>query len=89
MLRIAIQLALAMMTAALLLNLYRLLRGPRAVDRVIALDTAYINTVALLVLLGVVRGTAIYFEAAVVIALLGFVGTIALCKFLLRGALIE
>jgi multicomponent K+:H+ antiporter subunit F len=89
MLTIAIQLALAMMTTALLLNLYRLLRGPRAVDRVIALDTAYINTVAMLVLLGVVRGTTLYFEAAVIIALLGFVGTIALCKFLLRGALIE
>jgi multicomponent K+:H+ antiporter subunit F len=89
MLRVAIQIALAMMTMALLLNLIRLLRGPRAVDRVIALDTAYINTVALLVLLGVMRGTTLYFEAAVVIALLGFVGTIALCKFLLRDALIE
>lgn len=89
MLRVAIQIALAMMTMALLLNLFRLLRGPRAVDRVIALDTAYINTVALLVLLGVMRGTTLYFEAAVVIALLGFVGTIALCKFLLRGSLIE
>jgi multicomponent K+:H+ antiporter subunit F len=89
MLTLAVQIAFAMMATALLLNLYRLLRGPRAVDRVIALDTAYINTVAMLVLLGVWRSSTLYFEAAVVIALLGFVGTLALCKFLLRGALVE
>jgi multisubunit Na+/H+ antiporter MnhF subunit/multisubunit Na+/H+ antiporter MnhE subunit len=89
MLTLAVQIAVAMMATALLLNLYRLLRGPRAVDRVIALDTAYINTVALLVLLGVWRSSALYFEAAVVIALLGFVGTLALCKLLQRGALVE
>ena len=82
-------LALAMMAAALVLNVWRLLRGPSAADRIVALDTAYINTVALLVLLGVVRDSTLYFEAALLIALLGFVATAALSKFLMRGEVIE
>ncbi|MBA3890931.1 MAG: K+/H+ antiporter subunit F [Gemmatimonadaceae bacterium] len=81
--------ALAMMTLALILNVYRLLRGPTQPDRIVALDTAYINTVALLVLLGIVRDSVLYFEAALLIALLGFIGTVALCKFVLRGDVIE
>jgi multicomponent K+:H+ antiporter subunit F len=89
MLTTAIRIAFAMMTVAIVLNLWRLIRGPSAVDRVFALDTAYINTVALLVLLGIGRATTLYFEAAAVIAALGFVGTIALCKYLLRGSIIE
>jgi len=86
---LAARAALAMMTVALALNFWRLLRGPTAPDRVVALDTMYINTVALLVLLGIVRGSALYFEAALLIALLGFVGTVALCKFVLRGDIME
>lgn len=82
-------LALAMMAAALVLNVWRLLRGPSAADRIVALDTAYINTVALLVLLGVVRDSTLYFEAALLIALLGFVGTVALCRYVLRGDVVE
>lgn len=89
MLRTAAALALAMMVAALALTVWRLVRGPSAADRVLALDTANINTVALLVLLGIVRDSALYFEAALLIALLGFVGTVALCKFVLRGDLVE
>ena len=89
MLSLAIQLALAMLMAALVLNLWRLLRGPSVIDRVVALDTMYINTVALLVLLGVQRGSSLYFEAALLIAMVGFVGTVALCKFVLRGNIIE
>ena len=81
--------ALAMLALALVLNVYRLLRGPTAADRIAALDTAYINTVALLVLLGIVRDSSLYFEAALLIALLGFVGTVALCKFVLRGDVVE
>jgi multicomponent K+:H+ antiporter subunit F len=81
--------ALAMMALALVLNLWRLLRGPSPVDRIAALDTMYINTVALLVLLGILRQSSLYFEAAVLIAILGFVGTVALCKFLMRGEIIE
>jgi multicomponent K+:H+ antiporter subunit F len=89
MIATVIPFAFAMMAAALLLNMLRLLRGPSVVDRVVALDTMYINTVALLVLLGIWRSSNLYFEAAMVIAMLGFVGTIALCKFLLRGRIIE
>ncbi len=89
MIAVAARIALAMMTVALALNFWRLLRGPTAPDRIVALDTMYINTVALLVLLGIVRGSALYFEAALLIALLGFVGTVALCKFVLRGDIME
>lgn len=85
----ASRIALAMMAVALLLNLWRLLRGPSAADRVVALDTMYVNTLALLVLLGVWRGSPLYFEAGLVIAMLGFVGTVALFRYLLRGRIVE
>jgi len=81
--------AAAMIVIAMGCNMWRLLRGPDAVDRVLALDTLYINAVALLVLTGIVYGKSIFFEAAIIIALLGFVGTVALAKFLLRGDIIE
>ena len=74
---------------ALLLNLYRLLRGPGLADRILALDTLYVNAIGLLVLAGVAQGNALYFEAALVIALLGFAGTVALAKYALRGDLVE
>ena len=74
---------------ALLLNAWRLLRGPGIPDRILALDTLYINALALLVLLGVWQGTDLYFEAALMIAMLGFVGTVVLCKYLLRGDVAE
>ena len=78
-----------MLIIAMGCNLWRLLRGPDAVDRVLALDTLYINAVGLLVLTGVAYGKELYFEAAILIALLGFVGTVSLAKFLLRGDIIE
>lgn len=89
MLTYAIWLAVAMLTAAMFLNLGRLLRGPDVLDRVVALDTLYVNTVGLLLLLGIGLDTQTYFEAAVLIALMGFVGTVALAKFVLRGDVIE
>jgi multicomponent K+:H+ antiporter subunit F len=89
MMATAMYIAFAFMSLALLLNLYRLLRGPATVDRVIALDTMYVNTIAVLVLLGVWRGSSLYFEAGLIIAMLGFVGTVALCKFLLRDRIVE
>ncbi len=76
-------------TLALLLTLYRLLRGPGLADRILALDTLYINSLALLVAVGILFGTALFFEAALVIAALGFVGTVALSKFVLRGDIVE
>lgn len=89
MLTAAVSLAFLFLGVALLLCGWRLLRGPDATDRILALDTLYINAVAAIVLYGVLTGRAEFFEAALVIALLGFVSTMALAKFLLRGDIIE
>ena len=89
MLTIAVTIAFICIAASLLLNFYRLLRGPSMPDRILALDTMYINTTALLVLFGIHLGLTVFFEAALLIALMGFVGTVALCKYLLRGDIIE
>lgn len=89
MLHSAITIAFALVSAAVALNFWRLLRGPSAPDRILALDTLYVNTIALLVLLGIKLSSALYFEAALLIALMGFVGTVALCKYLLRGDIME
>jgi multicomponent K+:H+ antiporter subunit F len=74
---------------AMVLAVYRLLRGPRAQDRVLALDTLYVNAMLLAVTFGMRTGTLLYFEAALLIGMLGFVSTAALAKFLLRGEVIE
>ncbi len=76
-------------TIALSLAGWRLLRGPTLADRILALDTLYVNSVALLILVGMLFGTVIYFEAALIIAMMGFVSTVALSKYLLRGDIIE
>jgi multicomponent K+:H+ antiporter subunit F len=68
---------------------FRVLRGPRAQDRVLGFDTLYVNAMLLLLTFGIRSGNTLYFEAALAIALLGFVGTVALAKFLLRGEVIE
>ena len=78
-----------MLLIAMGCNMWRLLIGPDVTDRVLALDTLYINAVALLVLTGAVSGKQLFYEAAILIALLGFVGTVSLAKFLLRGDIIE
>lgn len=74
---------------AMLLALARLLRGPTIPDRVLALDTLFIAAIAELVLLGMHRGTAIYFEAALIIAMLGFVSTVVLSKYVMRRDIVE
>lgn len=89
MLATVIPIAYALVTLAFALSFWRLIKGPDAPDRILALDTLYVNTIALLVLLGIHLGSSIYFEAALLIAMMGFVGTVALCKYLLRGAVIE
>ena len=68
---------------------FRVLWGPRAQDRVLGFDSLYVNTMLFLLVFGVGSGSALYFEAALIIALLGFVSTVALAKFLLRGEVIE
>jgi multicomponent K+:H+ antiporter subunit F len=67
----------------------RLLRGPRAQDRVLALDTFYVNAMLMLLMLGIRTSTTVYFDMALLIALFGFVGSVALAKFLLRSEVIE
>jgi multicomponent K+:H+ antiporter subunit F len=68
---------------------YRILCGPRAQDRILGLDTLYVNATMLILTFGIREGSTLYFEAAMVIALLGFVATAALAKFLMRGEVIE
>lgn len=89
MLTAAIEIGFVLIGVALALTLYRLLRGPDTTDRILALDTLGIDAIALLVLFGINDASTAYFEVALLLALLGFVGTVALCKFLLRGDLIE
>lgn len=89
MLSIAIPIALAILASAMGLNLWRLACGPSAPDRILALDTLAINTIAFVMLLGISLSSAVYFEAALLIAMMGFVGTAAFCKFLLSGDIIE
>ncbi len=74
---------------AMALACWRLLRGPRAQDRVLALDSLYLSAMLLLVTFGIRSASRLYFEAALVIGLLSFVATLALAKFLMRGEVIE
>ena len=80
--QVALVLAMAMAVA-------RMIRGPRAQDRVLALDALYLNCMLLLVTLGIRTGSVFFFEASLIIAMLGFVATTALAKFLMRGEVIE
>jgi multicomponent K+:H+ antiporter subunit F len=74
---------------ALAMNLWRLFRGPGIADRILALDTMVINVIGLIVLTGIAEGSGTSFEAALLLAMVGFVGTVAYAKFLLRGDIIE
>jgi len=74
---------------AMAMSLWRLLRGPTLPDRILALDTVSINSIALLVLYGIRVGSMVYFEAALVIAMLGFVSTVALSKYVMRRDIVE
>ena len=89
MLAAVLPIAFTLVSVALVLSLLRLLKGPDLPDRVLALDTLYINSIALLILLGLSLGSALYFEAALLIAVMGFVGTVAFSKYLLRGDIME
>jgi multicomponent K+:H+ antiporter subunit F len=89
MLAYVIPLCLVIIGLALLLTMARLVIGPDLPDRILALDTLYINAIALLVLFGIWLGSDLYFEAALLIAVMGFIGTVAVAKYLLRGDIIE
>lgn len=85
----SVAVAQVLLALAMLCATFRLLRGPRAQDRVLGFDSLYISAMLLLLTFGIRSGNTLYFEAAMVIALLGFVGTVALAKFLMRGEVIE
>ncbi|MCE6951207.1 K+/H+ antiporter subunit F [Cereibacter sphaeroides] len=89
MIAIALTYALGCFGVALLCNLWRLMRGPTVADRILALDTMVINMIALIVLYGIREGGPLTFEAALLFAMTGFVSTVALAKFVLRGNIIE
>lgn len=89
MLIYAVYISLTFFSAAILLCLYRLMVGPDIVDRILALDTMAINLIAVIVLAGILMQSNLLFEAALLIALMGFVSTVALTRYLLRGDLIE
>jgi multicomponent K+:H+ antiporter subunit F len=85
----SVWLAQVFLALAMTCGAFRMLRGPRAQDRVVGLDAFYVSAMLLLMVLGIRSGGSVYFEAALVIAVLGFVGTVALAKFLMRGEVIE
>lgn len=89
MIDLAIQFGFAAVGVSQLLALWRLLIGPDVGDRILAIDTLSINAVAVIVLYGIAKQTPIYFEAAMLIAMLGFVSTVAFARFILRRDVIE
>lgn len=89
MLPLALTFALTCFAAGFAMNLAALARAPTHADRILAVDTMVVNGIALIVLYGVKTGSSLYLDAAILLALTGFVSTIAFCKFLLRGSLIE
>ena len=89
MIGIATYFAFGCFALALLMNLWKIVTAPDVADRILALDTMFINAIALTVLYGLALGSAIFFEAAMIIAMLGFVSTVAYARFILRGNIIE
>ncbi len=89
MLSLAIDVAFALLGLSLALTLVRVALGPDVTDRILALDTLYVNSATMLVLYGLQLGTGRYYEAALLIAMLGFITTVVLSKFLTRGDVIE
>lgn len=86
---VALAFGFAALGIALVMNLWRLFKGPGAADRILALDTMVINVIGLIVLAGIASGDGTAFEAALLLAMVGFVGTVSYTKFLLRGDIIE
>ncbi|SIP87421.1 K+/H+ antiporter subunit F [Solilutibacter tolerans] len=89
MIEAAVTVSIYVIALALAMSVWRLLRGPSLPDRILALDTVSINSIALLVLYGIRIGSSFYFEAALIIAMLGFVSTVALSKYVMRRDIVE
>lgn len=89
MLDYVIPLSLTIYALSSLLTMYRMILGPNLPDRILSLDALYVNAIALIILFGVYLNSNAFFEAALLIAMMGFVGTVAVCKYILRGNIIE
>ncbi len=89
MIDLALAFGFIAVSLALLMNLWRAAVGPTVMDRVLAIDTMVVNTIALIILYGVQESTTIYFESALLLAMFSFISTVAYCRFILRGDVIE
>jgi multicomponent K+:H+ antiporter subunit F len=89
MLNLALSAAIPLVLAAMLLNLLRLVKGPTVEDRVLALDTLTINAIGLILLAGLKLASRAYFEAALILAMMGFLGTVALARFRQSGSVMD
>jgi multicomponent K+:H+ antiporter subunit F len=89
MIGMAVSIALLLFAVAMLLAAWRLLRGPDILDRVLALETLYTNAIAVVILLGLKFATQLYFDAALLMAMLGFIGTVVTARFVGRGDVID
>lgn len=89
LMRIALAITFVTLALAQIMSMIRLVLGPTTGDRILALDTMVINSLGLVIVLGIHQGVQIYFEVALLIAMLGFVSTVALARFILRGDIIE
>lgn len=86
---LAIVISFVVLALGQILSMVRLVMGPTAGDRILALDTMVINALGLVVMVGIYQGVQVYFEVTLLIAMLGFVSTVALARFILRGDIIE
>jgi multicomponent K+:H+ antiporter subunit F len=89
MIEYALAFGFVAVSIALMMNLWRLVVGPSVIDRVLAVDTMVVNTIALIILYGIRESTTLYFESALLLAMFSFISTVAYCRFLLRGDVIE
>lgn len=89
LMNIALIIAFVAVGVAQIMAMIRLIIGPDTGDRILALDTMVVNAIGMIVLLGVAQGSRIYFEVSLIIAMLGFVSTVAYARFVLRGDIIE
>lgn len=85
----SLTIAMVLLALAMAGAVYRMIKGPRAQDRVLSLDSLYVDAMLLMIVFGIRSGTMIYFEAALIISVLGFASTVALARFLMRGEVIE
>ena len=85
----ALGICLIAVTISMLLCLIRLIIGPSIVDRLLALDTLFLNAICLIIILGIYWASTSLFEGALLVAMLGFVSTAALARYFTSGHVID